>query len=345
MDRSNITPVIDKIKAAIENHAALLEELIAQGNKKIAGYISPVIPPEIPAAFDIELLKIPEDVISGYKPAAGYEKIYSALILPDQDISCFTWPLHSTPLFRCSLPEGYGEDAAVSLHNSISSMLGSLFGIDIKSIDIKKLQQKTGTFEAMRRTVRTITSLRSENSDILSAAEISMILEVAAIFPPDVALGYLAPLSEELKKISGGERTPLLKALFSGGRSIPNDIAGFIEDNGIAIIEDDTCAGRRLFDVSLNAGSEFLFYELLDAYTYRPGTPCTRRAGERYELLYKLLRNYGIGLVILFDDRACGCLPEHIEFLRIRLMRDGVDPLVINRENYTDVVSRYLSLI
>ena len=131
------------------------------------------------------------------------------------------------------------------------------------------------------------------------------------------------------------------KALIYGARKIPPYIIDFIENNGIDIEEDDTCRGRRLFDISLNAESEYLFYELLDAYSYRPMSPCIRTAGERYELLYKLLRNYGINLLIFYKDDLCGITSEAVNYLRIRCMRDGIDPLVIDRKNYKETVENY----
>ena len=38
-------------------------------------------------------------------------------------------------------------------------------------------------------------------------------------------------------------------------------------------LEDDFCNGRRQFDLSHNASSEYLYYEILDACTYRPLCP------------------------------------------------------------------------
>ena len=68
---------------------------------------------------------------------------------------------------------------------------------------------------------------------------------------------------------------------------------------------------------------------------------CTRKVSERYELLYKLLRNYGINLLIFYRDDICGLSADDIRYLRIRMMRDGIDPLVIDNENYKSEVEKY----
>lgn len=94
--------------------------------------------------------------------------------------------------------------------------------------------------------------------------------------------------------------------------------------------------------MSINAESDYLFYELLDAYSYRPLTPCLRKQEERYELLYKLLKNHGIETVLFYRGEDCGIYAEHIDFLRVRMMRDGVDPLEINSSDCGDKVKEYL---
>jgi len=145
---------------------------------------------------------------------------------------------------------------------------------------------------------------------------------------------YITPVFEAMKKIEDKNEDKLISAMFYGGKNIPSVIADYIEKNGILIIEDDTCTGRRPFDISLNPESEYIFYEILDACSYRPLTPCMRPVNERYELLYKLLKNYNIETVIFFKDGNCSKSMNDIDFLRIKMMRDGIDPLVIDKNNY-----------
>jgi len=145
-----------------------------------------------------------------------------------------------------------------------------------------------------------------------------------------------------MKKINEKTNPHKIHGMLYSGKNIPSEIADNIEKNGIMIIEDDTCNGRRLFDISLNAESEYIFYEILDAYSYRPLTPCLRPVNERYDLLYKLLKNYNIDTVIFYKDENCSEAVKDIDFLRIRMMRDGIDPLVIDENNYRDIVSEYV---
>lgn len=345
MDRGKIDLITGELEKGIKNHEELLRKYITEKKVQLTGYIFPVIPPEITSAFGIESVKLPESVISGDVLPLSETPLYKAVIIPETWMPCTPGNFQGLPVFTVKYPGGYGEDAAVQLHNETAAMLNSLFAINLQNINIAELQKRTMVFETLRRSVRKITSLSSERKGILSAEEMDLIFEASAIFPPELSLTLITPLLNELQNFQPQQREYKAKALIYGARKIPPEIISFIEQKCIDVVEDDTCCGRRLFDISLNAESEFIFYELLDAYSYRPMSPCIRPVEERYELLYKLLRNYGINLLIFFIDDSCGLAAEAISYLRIRCMRDGIDPLVINRENYKEAVEDYTGRI
>lgn len=341
MKRETLNSLIQNLELAVSSHADILREYISSSNVKTAGYIIPLIPPEITSALGIESLKLPEKIISG---ETGFPSdLYNAVILPESPLPCCRVLLSGATVYRIDYPAGHGEDAAVELHNAAAAILKELYNTDLKSIDISVLQKRCEVFEKLRRCVRNISALRQGNSSLLAGGELNLIFEAASIFPPETALELLSPLLSEMQRI-GSEQCAekSIKALIYGARIIPGEIHDYIESRGILIAEDDTCAGRRHFDISLNYESEFIFYELLDAYSYRPMSPCTRKTGERYELLYRLLRNFGINLLIFFSDATCGISSEDIKHLRIRMMRDGIDPLVIDSSNYMRVIDDYI---
>ncbi len=345
MDRSSISALITGLGESISRFPDILNKYSAEKGSLILGYVFPLVPPEITSAFGIESVKLPESVISGECESAVIKNIYRAILVPEAGLPCLKADTENLQLYSVKYPAGYGEDAAVQLHNETASMLETLFNTDLRSIDIKILQQKTALFENLRRSVRSICSLYNENRELLSTADLDLVFETAAIFPPEIALELITPLLNELRKHGQAGRENTTKALIYGARKIPPHIIEFAESCGISVIEDDTCRGRRLFDISLNFESEYIFYELLDAYSYRPMSPCTRVTGERYELMYKLLRNYGIGTVIFFIDEVCEISSGDISHLRIRMMRDGIDPLVIDSSNYKEVIENYAGRI
>ena len=342
MKYNSIIEQTDKLTGIESVYGDILNNYKIKNAKKIIASPFFFIPPEINAAFDIITLKIPEFILNNKDNSYNITSLYDAVITSDKTSFC-NRRISPNPSYIFKTPEGFGEDASVSLHNEIMRMLKNLFNIDIKSIHIETLQRETSLYEKLRRVVRSISSLRSENRFLLNNYELSMIFETALILPPEAAIEYINPVLEEMRKITEKDKSFKTKGMIYGGKSIPAIIADSIEENGILLIEDDTCSGRRLFDISLNADSEYIFYELLDAYSYRSLTPCTRSVNERYELLYKLLKNYNIGTVIFYKDENCAESMRDIDYLRIKMMRDGIDLLVIDKDNYNEVVAGYVN--
>ncbi len=348
MKYNTINAEMEKLTGIESDYIKIITGHKADGNKKIIASPFLFIPPEINAAFGITTLKIPEFILNKTGIKDNLKSLYDAVVTSDK--TCFCNGLispDSSYIFKT--PAGFGEDASVSLHNEIMLMLKEIFNIDIKSINIETLQRETAIYERLRRLIRSISALRTENRFLLSNTQLSLIFETALILPPEAAIDYISPIFEEMQKemtkINEKDDNYKIKGMLYGGRRIPSDIADSIEKSGILLIEDDSCTGRRLFDISLNSDSEFIFYELLDAYSYRALTPCLRSANERYELLYKLLKNHNIETVIFFEDENCRESRDDIQYLRIKMMRDGIDPLVINNYNYKEIIDGYVSRI
>lgn len=325
-----------------DTHADMLISIKENTGARIFGCTCPVIPPEIPSAFNVLLLKIPEFVMVSEETSEKYSAIYDGVILPGCSGICSRNPFPSMPSFSFSFPGGWGEDASVAIHNSFENMLRSLCGINIKDINIEELKNRTSVYETLRRTVRGICAAKNEKPGLMSNVELSAVFETALILPPADALKLLVPVLEWIRSEKPSDPLSRVNAMIYGGRTFPAELADVIESAGINAAEDDTCTGRRCFDLSTNAESDYLFYELLDAYSYRPLTPCLRKQEERYELLYRLLRNHGIETLIFVDDNGCSLSTAQIDYLRVRMMRDGIDPLVITPGNCTEKIRSYL---
>ena len=328
---------IRKIFESEEYYAKIIKDYKDEYKKKIIASPYCFVPAEINAAFDIVPVKIPEFMLNQGLIPDKLNSMFDMIVISDKECFCNKNIKHIQHyIFRT--PEGFGEDAAVALHNELSLMLNDLFSIDIKSINIENLQKETAVYEKLRRLIRNISALHSEKGN----DELSLIFETSLILPPEIAIQYISPVLEEIKKSDSKNEDIKTRALLYGNKSIPPDIAYIIEKMGVLIVEDDLCTGRRIFDISINPDSEYIFYELLDAYSYRALFPCLRPVNERYELIYKLLRNYQIDSVIFYRDENCPDLNRDIDYLRIKLMRDGIDPIVIDKKNYESIISGYV---
>ncbi|MCL1833130.1 MAG: 2-hydroxyacyl-CoA dehydratase family protein [Leptospirales bacterium] len=331
---------IKKIFETEESYEHIIKDYKKKYDKKIIASPYYFIPPEINAAFNIVTLKIPEFMLSQNSRLDRLHSIFDAIVISDRECFC-NKDIKSIEHYIFRTPEGFGEDAAVALHNEIALMLNTLFSIEIKSINIESLQRETAVYENLRRSIRNISSIRAEKR-VLSNDELALIFETALTLPAELAIQYINPVLDPIKTPDTKDEDIRIRSLLYGKKNIPDHIADHIERIGISIAEDDLCTGRRSFDISLNAESEYIFYELLDAYSYRSLFPCLRPVNERYELIYKLLRNYQIDCVIFYKDEDCHDLNRDIDYLRIKMMRDGIDPLVIGKDNYEGVVSEYM---
>lgn len=350
MKYNSIASKFEKLSGIETDFINIITGYKTDHNKKIIASPFLFIPPEVSAAFNIITIKIPDFILNKTGITDNLKSLYDAVVVSDRTSFC-NRNISPDSSYIFKTPEGFGEDASVSLHNEIMLMLKELFDIDIKSINIETLKKETAVYEKLRRLVRSISALRSENRFLLTNTQLTLIFETALILPPETAISFISPVLEEMKKVMENEIVKInekdesfkIKGMLYGGRSIPSDIAHSIEESGILLIEDDSCTGRRLFDISLNSESEYIFYELLDAYSYRALTPCLRSVNERYELLYKLLKNFNIEAVIFYKDDNCGDSREEIDYLRIKMMRDGIDPLVIDKNNYKEIIEGYVS--
>lgn len=345
MNYYTLAEELEKIKKIEFGYEKIISDYLAMNGKKAIWTTLSFIPPEINAAFNIVTLKIPDFIPEAADTMNKFSPLFDNIVTTGYDCICNQGINSAVNPHRFRVPSGFGEDAAVSIHNEISLMLKTIFDIELKSIDIETLKKTTAAYENLRRIVRSISSLRDENINLLSNRELSLIYETALILPPDIALNYINPVLEEMKKINDRNEKTFIRGMLYGGKKISAAIADSIEKLGIIIVEDDSCTGRRSFDISLNADSEYIFYEILDAYSYRPLTPCLKEVNDRYELLYRLLKNYNIETVIFYKDETCRDSANAVDYLRIKMMRDGIDPLVIDKDNYKKTIKDYLDRI
>ncbi len=342
MNHDKKISALKQIKEAFASYNSIITEYKQQNNTSIAVWQMGTVPPELTASFNIISLKIPSFLKADDDKKTYWSQIADAHIIPETDCSC-TNKIPSIPVYNFKITGGYGEDAAVAIHNETALLLNNLFNIDLKKIDIKTLQKKTQEYEALRKTLRGICSARNSSPSILTQSELALIFETALVFPPETALEYITPIFNLCKDNTQNEDNTPLRAMLFSCDPFDGKTADLIEDEGIIIAEDDSQTGRRCFDISLNYESDYIFYELLDAYSYRPLAPCLRSPKERHELLYKLLRNYSIELVIFLKSEKHAISDEIINYLKIKSMRNGIDVIVSTVQESSDKVRDYLA--
>ena len=333
-------------------------ERIVRGQAKRAGCrlvctVCDVVPREVLAAFGIMALRFPVMGNAGGNAGSLDDRVENALMFCEKVIvprGCFACRrvVERFPerVLSFAVPHGHGEDAAVALHESIGELLKSLGAEGIDRLDADRLAKAVAQYDSVRRLVRGVSSLRSSRRKWLLPSELMEIYEAASVLPPESVADQLTCLLEALNELPSVEMPPPSHTVLArGGFFEGTGALDEIETAGCVVAEDDSCGGRRQFDISYNPESRGLYYEMLDSLSYRPLCPSLRPANERFDLLYRDLKNYGIEMVIFLRDTMDRAMLEELETLRVRLMRAGIDPLVVRSDDAGNSVAEYLAAI
>ncbi len=353
MEEAPLDRLVNPLREMLAQWELVIDDFKKAHGKKVAVYSCDVLPVEVLASFGVLPLRRPSS-------ACASETAERGVILRNDESP--PWDFHISPrccgcsspisgnksgvFFSFDAPAGYGEDAAERLHGSLDSLLKEMDLGGIEEIRAPALQTAAAEYDRLRRLVRGICSVRNEKPAALSHAALFIVFAAAVSLPPQLVIDHLEEILVALNSAPGEPYVGApLKGMACGGILADGGILDSIERAGCLITEDDFCNGRRQFDISLNVSSNYLYYEMLDAASYRPLCPSARSAGERFELLYKMLGGYGIEFVVFVEDTMCAPAREALEYLRVRLMRSGVDPVRLRNEGAHERMKGYLASI
>lgn len=344
--------MVEPLREMLYQADTIIRGVTEREGKRVVGLACDMLPVEVLSAFDLVPVQLPaifmyDHMICREASESLYAesfKLYDYIIFSKK--CCHRIAAENSlgvPCLYFDNPSGYGEEASIALHHSLDEILREM-GINLKELDKVRLAEVTEKYNTLRRLVRGICSMRKNKPELISQDDLFVVFEAAQCLPPDVIIAQLASLLERMNSENSVKRDGIASLLY-GGIIGDGKLLDEIEDAGCLIAEDDLCNGRRQFDLSYNVNSPYLYYEILDSFSYRPLCSSVRPAEERFELLYRLLKNYGIETVIFLSDSDCPCRTEQIGYLRVKLMRQGIDPLVINTVNAAALVADYVKTV
>ncbi len=340
--------MVEPLREMLGQFADVVAGYRERSGERICGSLCDLIPPEIPASRGMRVLRVPAPSGGGCR-AGGLARlgdlggVYDCVVIPDTCARRDQAAVTGAPLVSFAMPTGWGEGARRILEERLDAFLRVAGCGGLSAIDAAALAAVTGEYNGLRRLVRGIAAARREKPELLSCRDLAVVMEAAAALPPAVTRERLAAILGALGREEGRERSGLPPVLVYAGCAGDSDLFDEIEEEGCLIVEDDTCSGRRQFDMSHDPGAADLAGEILDACTYRPLCPSVRPPGERVELFYAMLKSHGIEAVIFIEDLCCPARQREIAPLRVRLMRSGVDPLLMTRAGAAATVRDYLS--
>ncbi|TAL39194.1 MAG: 2-hydroxyacyl-CoA dehydratase [Spirochaetes bacterium] len=337
--------MLNSLESALVRIRALqagIPEIAANSGLPVAGILGDVMPSEILRASGILPLKVPSAVFSGL-PVDGKAPVdlYEWLIVPEYMKEFVQSSFQTKNIIALPAIHGYGEQAAEAIHARINMALSAMGAGEALGVSLDSLRRSVGEFNEIRRAVRGISLLRLERNSELGNAALQEIFESALTVPSERIRPELLKILDILNGIPPVE-TSLPRVMIAGGYCGCWSLIDEIERDSCLVTEDDLADGRRQFDITLDESSDYLHFELLNAYSYKAFPFGVRAARERFELVYSQLKNYGIEAVVFLADSLCGPRGEELEYLRARLMRAGIDPIIARSADAAAVTAEYL---
>lgn len=343
MDKST---VIDTIQQALENLFAMFAELKDSG-KTIIFTQCDIVPYEVFTAHGFVVSKLPRWVMTAlqmpksslYTKAVAYCSLADVLIVPQH---CTVIPqevLQQLPVRSVPRYEGFAEDAVVSLHTILWSLLQDL-GAEQEYPDDEKLQQAVLVYEEIRKIMRVLTTMYA---GAFTQSQLQLLCDAAFSLLPQQSVQLLGQLLNTLESSTHGISEPGKKALIYS--DFDNwDIFDMCKEYDIIIAEDDSCNGRRQFDISCHTSSQNMYYELLYAYSFKSWCPGMRKVQERSELIYKALPNYDITLV-MFTRSFLNSRNEHLQSLYEQCLLQGTDSVILQPDSFIHQFKNYITAL
>jgi benzoyl-CoA reductase/2-hydroxyglutaryl-CoA dehydratase subunit BcrC/BadD/HgdB len=342
MDKST---VIEIIQQKLDNLFARIVEL-KQSGKKIIFTQCDIVPYEVFAAHGFVVSKLPLWVMTAlrnpesllYKKAVEYCCLADVLIVPQY---CNIIPhevlqqlvVHTIPRY-----ESFAEDAVINLHTILYSLLQPL-GVEQEYPNDDNLQQVVLIYEEIRKIMRALTTMYA---GAFTQRELQLLCDAAFTLEPEQSLQLLQKLYNTVQLFESGDESRKTALIYFDYRDW--EILDQIHHCGVTIAEDDSCNGRRQFDISCHTSSPNLYYELLYAYSFKSWCPGMRMMHERCELIYKALPNYDIKLVI-FIQSFLKSRNEHLQYLYEQCLLQGTDAVILEVDAIVEQFTQYITAL
>ncbi len=257
MQKSKLSHLLDPLREFLYQYDVLVKGFRERRKARIAGVSCGMFPDEIAASAGLIPLRLPAFFADccACEGACRHELpdgIYDALVFPR---GCLKKPGVSekgTPLREFDCPKGWGAESSAKMASSMDALLHESGCTALRDLDRGALREATREYNAMRRIVRGIASVRRDKPDLLSCEDLASIFDAAAVLPPSIIIEHLAAILEILNRSESGYRGGMTLALAYASFIKDPRMLDAIEDRGCLIAEDDFCNGRRQFDMSYN---------------------------------------------------------------------------------------------
>ena len=341
----------ENLKDFLDQFEIIIKSYKEKNKVKVVGYSCDNFPIEVLAAFGFLPLRFPPLLDNSGRCFSNHlvkKEIYDYVVLSAPCHPQAITPENSSSIYFFKPFEGHGSEASLQLHHEMEALLKFLGVSNIRNMDPENLKKVVTKYNNLRRIMKELHEVRFENHQNLNYNDYLLLMTVATALPPDFIMPHLSRMLRVLSEKKRGARR-MLPVVVYGGLLAKADFLEDIEEAGFFILDDDFCNGRRQFDLLHETDSEYLYYEILKAFSYKSLCPGNRSAELRFELFYRLMKNFEIEAIIFIEDKVCAKRREEIDFLRKKLMAIGVDPLVIKskdlKKRLTEIRKYYIRFL
>ncbi len=338
--------ILEKMQHTLENLSDQFARLKHSGKKIIFTQCDSVLY-EVCAAHGLVVSKLPRWVMTSlrtpdsllYANALEYCRLADLLVVPQH---CTIIPhdvLQQLPVHTIPHYEGFAEDGVVSLHTIVYSLL-QCTGVTQEYPDEEKLQQAVVVYEEIRKIMRSLTTMYA---GAFTQGQLQLLCDAAFTLLPQQSVELLQQLYHTVESTHCSVDEKVSKMLIYSDFS-DWDIYDNLQEYDAVIAQDDSCNGRRQFDISCHTSSQNMYYELLYAYSFKSWCPGMRKASERCELVYKALPNYDITRVVCIQS-FLQSRNDHLHAIYEQCVLQGTDAVIVHPESIIPQFKEYITAL
>jgi len=166
-----------------------------------------------------------------------------------------------------------------------------------------RLEKSLALYEAIRYRLLDLYKSRSNRNSPLTARQMLIIMEAAAVTPPETYLDMLIALESDLKNKYPHENSGI-PVMISGSLVEDAGIIDMIESAGGRVVADDLCNGYRPL-IPPAADGRSPMDRLINRYMQRMPCPARARAEDRIPVMLDLMEGSGAKGLILILQKFC----------------------------------------
>jgi len=197
----------------------------------------------------------------------------------------------------------------------------------------ERLYKAITVYNQIRKSLGSIYRMRSQNPEIVSAAEVYSIIKAAMVMDRDELLKMLAGVETKLKNRARPETADVGKRIIlSGGICSHPDIYHLLAESGAEVVWDDLCTGSRYFEGATDDSGDPI-EAIADRYLTRMVCPAKHvDITSRGENLVNLVRKHDAAGVIFLFLKFCDPHSFDYPYLKGYLDEAGVPSLLLEVE-------------